>query len=529
MASLNKATKGKQKLTGKGSSPLKAKTNKMVTTHEGASAHALKAKTELFLACVSGFAGEKTFYQDDRTARIVKLTHKVTEKDPQWVENFVAWLRGPEANIRTASLIVAAEYVAAGGPNGRQVVNSVCQRADEPAELLAYWLATHPKGGKRVNETPAIPQAIRKGLSDAVRRLYNEYSVLKYNGGAKAVSMADVLNLLHVKPATPGQGNLFKYIIDKSYDNDVDLSQLEMIRSNVELKAAAPLKLSDITEEKLSKAGMTWEQMGNLLEGGWTSEAWGKLISNMGYMALLRNLRNFEGVNLASKDVEIVNSILSDPERVAKSRQLPFRFLTAYKNVGSAKFVGAIEQALDLSVKNVPAFPGRTLVLVDTSGSMSSPVGGRYADRGSDFTSCAEAASMFGVALRLKGEDVDVVAFGTNSRKVGFRKGSSVLTGIKGVINTDVGWSTNLQKAIDKHYNGHDRIVVLSDMQTHRYAKGNQDVPYIHFFDLRGYGNVGADIASPGRYLYGGLTDATFKLMLQVEQGESGNWPWESE
>lgn len=525
MASLNKAKTAAKKVA-KGSSPLQAKTKKMVVGHEGATSHALKAKSELFLACVSGFAGEKSFYNDDRSQRIIDLTAKVTKKDPTWVENFASWLRGPEANIRTASLLVAAEYVAAGGPNGRQVVSSVCQRADEPAELLAYWIDNHQ--GKRAGKAPAIPQSMRKGLADAARRLYNEYSVLKYNGSGKQVSMADVLNLTHAKPKDEGQGRLFKYIIDRSYGNELDLSGLDMIRANAELKAAAPLQLENLTEERLKAAGMTWEQVGSLLpHPGWTAKAWEAIIPNMGYMALLRNLRNFEEKGISAASQRYVNDYLSDPEKVAKSRQLPFRFLTAYKNVGSAKFVGAIEQALDLSVKNIPSFDGRTLVLVDTSGSMGAPVGGTPLGRSGNFTSCAEAASMFGVALRLKGEDVDVVAFGTKSSPVTFKKGSSVLTGIENVIETQVGWGTNLQDAIMRHYDGHDRIVVLSDMQTHHYAGENPDVPFIHYFDLRGYGNVGADINSPGRFLYGGLTDSTFKLMLQIEAGTQGNWPWE--
>ncbi len=45
--------------------------------------------------------------------------------------------------MRSAAVVMAAEYVAAGGVGGRSVVARALQRPDEPAELLGYWLTTH--------------------------------------------------------------------------------------------------------------------------------------------------------------------------------------------------------------------------------------------------------------------------------------------------------------------------------------------------------------------------------------------------
>ena len=83
---------------------------------------------------------ERTFYETagKRDERFVELIHKVTRNDPEWVQRFVPWLRN-EGNMRTAAVVVAAEYVAAGGPEGRKVIASAVARADEPAEILAYW------------------------------------------------------------------------------------------------------------------------------------------------------------------------------------------------------------------------------------------------------------------------------------------------------------------------------------------------------------------------------------------------------
>jgi hypothetical protein len=54
------------------------------------------------------------------------------------VGRFVPYLR-ETMHLRSASLVMAAEYVRAGGPWGRADVASALRRADEPAEMLAYW------------------------------------------------------------------------------------------------------------------------------------------------------------------------------------------------------------------------------------------------------------------------------------------------------------------------------------------------------------------------------------------------------
>jgi hypothetical protein len=175
-------------------------------THEGGLGYARDAKSELFVLAVSNFVGERTFYESasDRDDRFEQLVAKVTGEDPDWARRLIPWLRN-EAQMRSASLVAAAEYVRAGGELGRQVVSAALQRADEPAEMLAYW---HQRHGRRV------PKPLKRGVADAVVRLYNERSALKYDGRAKAWRMADVIELVHPEPKDAKQSTLFKYLLD---------------------------------------------------------------------------------------------------------------------------------------------------------------------------------------------------------------------------------------------------------------------------------------------------------------------------
>ena len=87
-----------------------------------------------------------------RDARFVELVHEVTATNPAFLAGgdveagevgLVQYLRETML-MRSAAVVMAAEYVAAGGAGGRSVVARALQRADEPAEMLGYWL-THAR------------------------------------------------------------------------------------------------------------------------------------------------------------------------------------------------------------------------------------------------------------------------------------------------------------------------------------------------------------------------------------------------
>src|SRR5690606_21313864 len=131
------------------------------------------------------------------------------------------------------------------------------------------------------------------------------------------------------------------------------------------------------------------------------------LIPQMGYMALLRNLRNFVQAQVAPAVLQQVAARLADPNEVAASKQFPYHFYAAYKALSgtSAVFNTALETAATLAVANIPIVKGRNLVLVDVSGSMSRPVSQRSA------VDCKEIGALFGGAMALSSPNVDLVAF----------------------------------------------------------------------------------------------------------------------
>ncbi|MET9731017.1 TROVE domain-containing protein [Streptomyces sp. NPDC006458] len=75
---------------------------------------------------------------------------------------------------------------------------------------------------------------------------------------------------------------------------------------------------------------MTWESLAGWLLGPMDAAAWEAIIRSMGLMALTRNLRNFDEAGVSDEAAEQVAARLADPEEVRRSRQFPYRFLSAY-------------------------------------------------------------------------------------------------------------------------------------------------------------------------------------------------------
>jgi TROVE domain len=268
---------------------------------------------------------------------------------------------------------------------------------------------------------------------------------------------------------------------------------------------------------------MTWESVAGWLQGPVDAAAWTALIPTMGYMALLRNLRNFDEAGVPDDVAASVAARLADPAQVAKSRQLPMRFLSAYRAAPSLRWGHALETALGSSLAAVPALPGRTLVLVDRSGSMFCRMSVR-----SELTR-ADAAALFGVAVAVRAQNATLVEFGTGSKELTLPRGSSVLRMIEQF--GDLG-GTNTADAVRQHYRGHDRVVIVTDEQVwggYRGAEPTSWVPAnvpVYTWNLAGYRHGHGPSGSGNRHTFGGLSDAAFRMVPLLEAAKNATWPF---
>ncbi|MFG2138394.1 TROVE domain-containing protein [Streptomyces sp. NPDC048650] len=519
-----------------------ATTGERTTTHEGGAGHLRDAKSELFLLAVANFVGTDTFYEKatERDDRYTQLVRRLAVEDPQWTAGLLRWLRG-EGNMRTAALVGAAEFTKARldaqlPGHSRQVIDAVLQRPDEPGEMLGYWATQY---GRK------LPKPVKRGIADAVQRLYSERSLLKYDTESKDYRFGDVLNLVHPTPADdkPWQGDLFKHALDRRKKRDEEIparlltlhARDSLMRMPVDRRRAV-LSDPDVTD-LLREAGMTWEALAGWLQGPMDAAAWEAVIPSMGYTALLRNLRNFDEAGVSDEVADTVARKLAAPEQVARSRQLPMRFYSAYRAAPSLRWGHAIEKALTASLTNIPKLRGRTLVLVDTSSSME-------AGFSRDGTLMRwDAAALFGVALGQRCERADVVSFSSARRYVGdepgaatkrfpLERGESLLRAVGRW--KDGGWflggGTDTALALRQKFKGHDRVVIVTDEQAgHDAREVTESAPAtvpMYTWNLAGYEAGHAPSGGRNRHTFGGLTDQAFRMIPLLEAGRDATFPW---
>lgn len=377
------------------------------TTHEGAPAFYDTPEKELRRAVLACLLFEDQFYENgkDIAARISELAALV---DPVTTASLAVEARSVY-NLRHVPLLLLCALARTGAGGKADVAGTVertVQRADELGELLAvYW---------RDGKSP-IAAGLKRGLARALRK-FSAYSLGKYDRDNAKVRLRDVLFMVHAKPRDEEQAAVWKKLVDKT------------------------LESPDTWEVALSGGANKRETFTRLLSEG-----------KLGYLALLRNLRN-----MVEADVD--RQLISDAIIARKNgaeRVLPFRYIAAARAAPSLEPV--IDQALCAAISEMPWLSGKTVVLVDVSGSM-----GAGLSRKSDLNRMDAAAALASI---IPGH-VQVLTFSNRVVEVPPRRG---MAGVDAVINSQDHGGTMLGLAVATANSIKDaaRVICITDEQSH--------------------------------------------------------------
>jgi hypothetical protein len=345
--------------------------------------------------------------------------------------------------------------------------------------------------------------------------------MLRHDTATKGFRFGDVIDLVHPAPATPWQGDLFKVALERRRRRDGGfVASLPMLSANARLRALATAADPEVLLDpaRLRAAGMTWE--GVLSLAGSTVDRrllWRAVVPTMGYLALLANLRRLDEADIGDDVAANVCARLADPLGVAQSRQLPLRFVAAHEQAPSLRWGPALDRALQASLANLPAMSGRTLVLVDTSSSMT-----RVAER--SLLTPAKSAAVFSVALAA-GTGAELYGFAERQFRHEVPRGASILKEANRFLarTGEAGQVTQVAEAVRVTYAGHDRVIIISDA---RIPEVDLPVP-VFAINLGVSGPDGVVSGARNRYEFGDLSDATFRLIPLLEAAGREAWPWE--
>lgn len=375
-------------------------------THEGAPAKHINAEAKLRRSLMACMLWENTFYEDgvliaDRIASLVPSVK------PGIVADMAIEARG-KMKLRHAPLWIVREM--AKHPEHKAFVadtlSRIIQRADELAEFVAlYW-----KDGKQ-----PLSKQVKKGLAEAFKK-FDAYQLAKYNRDG-VVKLRDVLFLCHAKPKNAEQEQIWKQLIDGT------------------------LTSPD-----------TWEV--SLSAGKDKKETWERLLTEnkLGGLALLRNLRN-----MADSKVD-EGLILGRLAEMRTERILPFRFIAAAKY--APQWESHIEKAMLKCLEGREKLPGKTVLLVDVSGSMNNQISSK-----SDLNRC-DAANGLAILARELCEQVSIYSFSENLVRIPDRHGFALSDAI---VRSQRHGGTYLGASVRHIDNNetYDRLIVLTDEQSH--------------------------------------------------------------
>ena len=476
---------------------------------------------------------EETFYErsGDRDRRFRDLVHQCAVEDPAWTRALITWARG-EGNMRTAPLVAACEYLRGWHLHRKVAGTDVKADLFGTAPFAADLVASVCRPRRRARRDPRLlgrllrqaspPGAAARGCVVQRSGCTHRATSSKWDARINPFRFGDVVELTH--PKMNFADTTFPRAIEERHNRDrlTPVEQVDEYRRWI--ADGAPLDRLPVVA--------TWENVS--AHHTMDAEAWAAVIPHMGYMALLRNLRNIEQAGVSAGVLDAVARKLRRPDEVARSRQFPFRFWSAWKHSGTMRFGRELEEALTLSCDNVPALAGRTLVMVDVSGSMHAPMSGRSK------LQAFEAAQLFGAVLHSRAEDSVLAAFASTADVYDGPK-HSVLRTVEAFSALSVGQATYTWQCAGALWNKvgpFDRLVILTDEQAYAAARwvtrGEQGSPVeagiparvpIYSWDLRGYATTSFELGS-ARYQLGGLSDASFRLIPLLEQSAQG-WPWE--
>ena len=398
--------------------------------------------------------------------------------------------------MRSITHVLAASLAAqaSGKPWSKSFYARIVKRPDDMLEIAALL---KNKGSKK------LPNAVKKGFAAAFDR-FDGYHLAKYRGEGKEFKLVDLVNLVHPVPTE---------------------RNAEALRALV----AGELKNTGTWESKLTAAGQMASDDAEKAE--MKAGAWAELIGSgkLGYLAMLRNLRNI--AEQAPEMVPIVAEKLRNEGQIRKALIMPFQFMVAMDAVKSAglkndrSLIAALSDALELSLANVPRFEGRTLVVIDDSGSMTT------AARGNGFGSrtCIQLGAAFAAAL-FKSNDADLMRFSDDASFIRANPRDSMATIANSIVRNAKSAGTNFHAIFENAKSAYDRIIILSDMQGwmsvgtpngafEKYKKRTGANPFVYSFDLTGLGT--AQLPAGKIFCFAGFSDKVFDLMKMAETDRS--------
>jgi 60 kDa SS-A/Ro ribonucleoprotein len=412
----------------------------------GGKAYSLTAEAALAQFACTGTFSDTFYVQADKQLDEVKKL--VSQVRPEFLAKLAVYSR-ESAFMKDMSAFLLASLMT----RDLELFKKVFNRVVDNGKMLRNFVQIVRSG-----------QVGRKSFGSAPKRMIRQWlenrkdDRLFDDSVGNEPSLKDIIKMVHPKPSNAAREALYSYLIDK------DVKNPELLPESV--KAFEAFKKA--TKGNRSVPSVNFQMLTAL---DLSDKEWKEVSKSMKWHALRMNLNTLDRHGVL-KDSDMVNSIAErfrDEKAIKNAKVFPYQLFTAYLNVDSSvptRITNALQDAMEIATRNIPRVKGRTVVAVDCSGSMDSPVTGA---RGSvtTKTTCKQVASLIAACMLRNADDVDVLRFTTTSERVKLNPRDSVITNAKtiGSINGGTAVSSPLVQ-LNKENAKADLVVIVSDNES---------------------------------------------------------------
>ncbi len=498
----------------------------------GGLAYDLEARHALALYAATGCLST-TFYASAEVQldTVLALCEKV-EVEPEFIARAAVFARERAVMKDLPALLAAVLSMKDAG-----LLRKVFPRVIDSPKMLRNFVQIVRSGATGRKSLGTVPKRL---VLDWLERRSDEQL---FNGSVgNAPSLADVLKMVHPKPATKSREALYGWLIGKT----VAVEELpEAVQAFERYKAdpagAGTAEVPDVPFQMLTSLPLGRDE-------------WAAIARRASWQMTRMNLNTFQrhGVFKVPGITELVAARLRDPEQIARARVLPYQLLMAYSATASGSeglplaVREALQDAMEVAIGNVPGIPGKVYVCPDVSGSMRSPLTG-VRQGASSKVQCIDVAALVAAAILRKNPEAEVIPFESDVAPVSLNPRDSVMTNAAKLAALPAGGTNcsaplrylNERKAVgdlvvyvsdneswvdSPHYGQHGGSATETMRQWEAFKQRSPQAKMVSI-DLQPYGTVQAkerdDIANVG-----GFSDQMFRMIADVAQGgtTAGYW-----
>jgi 60 kDa SS-A/Ro ribonucleoprotein len=415
---------------------------------ENAPAYALAPKQALAQYAATGCFG-RTFYAtaEEQLTRVLELCNVLADGgDKEFIARVAVYSR-TQSFMKDMPALLCAWL----STRDSRLHEAVFARTIDSARMLRTYVQILRSG-----------VVGRKSLGTAPKRLVRAWlasrdeDTLFQASNGRSPSLADIVKMVHPKPADPKREAFYAYMLGRSYDATA-LPKLAMQFER--FKAGGASEVPDLPFMLLSALPLSRND-------------WAGIAKNATWQTTRMNLNTFarHGVFDAPGLVSLIAARLCDTDEIRRARVFPYQLLMAYRNCDASvphEVRNALQDAMELGIANVPAIAGKVVVCPDVSGSMRSPVTGHRAGSATK-VQCVDVAALLAASVLRKNPGATVLPFEQEVVPVDLNPRDSVMTNA-GRLAAIGGGGTNCSAPVlllNRQKARADLIVFVSDNES---------------------------------------------------------------